>query len=98
MGCRPTSTPFADAAIRGANDRGNLLVVLLRMFMGSQDNPGTYGQRLRCSMCSDELLKLLGFFSGQFNWMSGFGTTHVLSPPTLSLSSLVPPVKGGMDL
>lgn len=44
--------------------------------MGSQNDPGTHGQRLRRGVRSDELLKVLGFFSGQYNWMSGFGTTH----------------------
>src|SRR5690242_21594449 len=87
MGRHPAAAPFADGAIRGADGSGNLLVVLLRMFMGSQNDPGTHRRGLRCGMGTDELLKLLGFFSRQFNWMSGFGTTHWLSPPTLSLSS-----------
>src|SRR6266849_3371970 len=76
MGRHPASTPLAHRTIRGANDRGDLLVVLLRIFMNPQNNPGTHRQRLRCVLCSDELLKRLDFFSGQFNWMSGLGTTH----------------------
>jgi hypothetical protein len=47
---------------------------------------------------TDKLLKLLGFFSCQFNWISGFGTSHMLSPPTPSLSSLADAVKLGKDL
>jgi hypothetical protein len=76
MGRHPAPTPLAHRAIRGANRLGDLLVVPLRMFMDSQDDPSTKRHDLRCRMGSDELLKRLDFFSGQVNWMSGLGTTH----------------------
>jgi len=62
MGRHPASAPFAHGAIRRANGSSNLLVVLLRMFMGSQNDPRTHRQRLRRRVSTDELLKLLGFF------------------------------------
>jgi hypothetical protein len=54
-----------------------LLIALLGMGMRSQNDPGTHGQRLRRRVGSDEMLKVLGFFSGQFDWIGGFGTTHL---------------------
>jgi len=44
---------------------GDLLVVLLRMVISSQNDPSTHRHRLRCAMRSDELLKRLDFFSAQ---------------------------------
>src|SRR5437764_14329365 len=41
MGRHPAPTPLAHRAIRGANRLGNLVVVLLRMFMDSQNDPST---------------------------------------------------------
>src|SRR5918912_944573 len=83
MGFDPAATPRAHRAIRGAQRRGNLLIALLGVGMGCQNDPGTHGLRLRCTVRTDKLLKLLGFFSCQFNWISGFGTSHMLSPPRL---------------
>src|SRR5437764_8684389 len=97
-GFDPTCAPFAHGTIRRANGSSNLLVVLLRMGLRPQNDPRTYRQRLRRRVSTNKLLKMLSFFSRQFNWISGFGTTHKLSPPTLSLSSPVPAVKGGTDL
>ena len=94
----PAATPRAHRAVSGAHDRGNLLIALLGMLMGGENDPGTHGQRLRRRVSSDELLKVLNFFSGQCNWISGFGTSHGLSPPTPSLSSLIDLVKLGKYL
>jgi hypothetical protein len=66
--------------------------------MGRENNPSPHDQRLRRPVRSDELLKVFGFFSGQLNWIGGFGTSHVLSPPTPSLSSPVDSVKLGKHL
>jgi hypothetical protein len=60
----PAATPSAHGAIRGAYCRGDLLIALLRMGVGGQNNPGTHRQCLRCAVSSDELLKALGIFSG----------------------------------
>ena len=98
MGLDPAAAPGTNGAVSGANCQGNLLIALLGMGMGCQNNPSTYGQRLRRRVGSDELLKVFSFFSGQLNWISGFGTSHVLSPPTPSLSSLVDFVKLGKHL
>src|SRR5438105_9902832 len=94
----PAATPRAHRAIRRAYRRGNLLIALLRMGVGAQNDPGTHRQRLRGAVSSDEVLKVPGFFSGQFNWISGFGTSHMLSPPTPSLSSGADAVKLGKYL
>ena len=94
----PASAPGADRAVSGAHDRGNLLIALLGMGVRCQNDPGAHGQRLRGRVRSDELLKALGLFSGQYNWIRGFGTSHVLSPPTPSLSSLDDFVKLGRHL
>ena len=56
-------------------------MVVFRMGIGRQEDPGTHGQRLWCGVSTDQVLKVLGFFSGQFNWISGFGTSHLVSPP-----------------
>jgi hypothetical protein len=98
MGFDPASTPSADGAISGAHDRGNLLIALLGMLMGRQNDPGTHGKRLWCGVRSDEVLKALGFFNSQCNGISRFGSSHMLSPPTPSLSSLVDFVKLGKHL
>src|SRR5437667_11293406 len=98
MGFDPASAPSAHSAISGAHHRCDLLIALLGMLMGSQNDPGTHGQRLRRRVRTDEVLKALDFFSGQFNWISGFGTSHVFSPPSPSLSSLVDFVKLGKHL
>src|SRR5436309_1487438 len=94
----PAATPGAHRAIGSAYRRGNLLIALLGMGVGGQNDPGTHRQCLRCAVSSDEVLKALGFFSSQCNWISGFGTSHMLSPPTPSLSSLVGFVKLGRHL
>ena len=44
--------------------------------MDSQNDPSPHSQRLWRGVGSDELLKVLDFFSSQFNGMSGLGTTH----------------------
>ena len=98
MGLDPASTPGAHRTITGANGRGNLLIALLRMGIRSQNDSSTHGEGLRRRVCSNEVLKVFGFFSGQFDWISGFGTTHVFSPPAPSLSSLVDAVKLGKHL
>src|SRR5205814_3420065 len=94
----PAAAPGTDGAVSGANGQGNLLIALLGMGMGCQNNPGTHGQCLRRRVGSDELLKVLSVFSGQCNWIGGFGTSHGLSPPTPSLSSLISLVKLGKHL
>jgi hypothetical protein len=94
----PAATPRAHRAVRRAHDRGNLLIALLGMLMGCENDPSTHGKRLRRHVSSDELLKALGFFSGQCNWIRRFGTSHELSPPNPSLSFLVDPVKLGKNL
>ncbi len=81
MGLDPASAPSADGAISRAHGRGNLLIALFGMLMGPQNDLDTYRQRLRCAVSSDKVLKALGFFSSQFYWISGFGTSHWLSPP-----------------
>lgn len=93
MGLDLASAPSTDGAVSDAYGRGNLLIALLGMGIRRQNNPSTYGQRLRRRVRSDELLKVFSFFSVQFDWIGGFGTSHVLSPPTPNLSSLVDPVK-----
>jgi len=98
MGFDPASAPCADRTVSRTHDRGNLLIILLGMGIRRQNDPGTHRQRLRRGVGSDEVLKTLGFFSGQLNWIRGFGTSHVLSPPTPSLSSLVGFVKLGKHL
>jgi hypothetical protein len=98
MGRHPASAPLAHGAIRDAKGQGDLFVVLFRVFIGSQNNPGMHGQCLWRRVGSDELLKVFSFFSGQCNWIRGFGTSHVLSPPTPSLSSLVDSIKLGKHL
>jgi hypothetical protein len=98
MALDPASTPSADGAISRTHGRGNLLIALLGMLMSCENDPGTYRQRLRRGVRSDQVLKALGFFSGQLDWISGFGTSHVLSPPTPSLSSPVDAVKLGKHL
>src|SRR5438105_2801877 len=87
MGGDPASAPGAHGTVSGAHTRGNLLIALLGMGMGGQYDAGSHGQRLRCGVGSDELLKVLGFFSGQCNGICGFGTSHGLSPP---LSTFLP--------
>lgn len=94
----PAPAPRADRAVSGTHDRGNLLIALLGMDMGRQNDPGTHGQCLLRRVGTDKVLKVLDFFSGQCNWISGFGTSHVLSPPTPSLSSLFDLVKLGKYL
>jgi hypothetical protein len=81
MALDPTAAPRAHRAIRGTDGRSNLLIALLRMGMSPQNDPGTHGLGLWRAVRTDELLKLLDFFSGQGNGISGFGTTHWLSPP-----------------
>src|SRR5438128_9130392 len=98
MSLDPATAPGAHGAIRGAHARGNLLIALLGMGIGAQNDPGAYCQRLWRGVRSDEVLKALGFFSGQLNWRSGFGNTHVSSPPTPSLSSLIDFAKLGKHL
>src|SRR5713226_9647559 len=56
------------------------MVVVLRMGIGPQNDPGTHGERLGGGVSTDQMLKLFGFFSGQFNGISGFGTSHMVSP------------------
>src|SRR5258708_23165570 len=94
----PASAPGTNRAICGANRQGNLLIALLGMGMGGQNNSSPHGERLWRRVGSDELLKVLSVFSGQCNWISGFGTSHGLSPPTPSLSSLIHLVKLGKYL
>src|SRR5205085_7841521 len=60
-GSPPSSAPFAHGAIRRANGSSNLLVVLLRMFMGSHNDPRTHRQRLRRWGGKDGVVKLVGF-------------------------------------
>src|SRR6266571_9528185 len=98
MGLDPSPSPFAHRAIRGANGLGDLLVTLVRMLIGYQNDPNSPDERLGCAGSSNEVFKLLGFRSRQVNGITGIGTAHFLSPPTLSLSSLVRPVKLGKDL
>ena len=98
MGRHPASAPGADRTISRAHGRGNLLIALLGMGVGRQNDAGTYRQRLWCPVSLDQVLKALGFFSRQLNRISGFGTSHGLSPPTPSLSSLADVVKPGKDL
>jgi hypothetical protein len=94
----PASAPSAHRAVSRTHGGCNLLIALQGMLVGSQNDAGTYGQRLRRRVGSDEVLKVPGFFSGQFNRISGFGTSHGLSPPLPSLSSRVDPVKLGKNL
>src|SRR5947209_20524275 len=94
----PASAPGAHRAVSRPHGGGNLLIALLGMLVGIQNDAGPHGQRLRRRVSSDEVLKVPGFFSGQFNGISGFGTSHGLSPPLPSLSSRVDLVKLGKHL
>jgi len=49
--------------------------------MSGQNDPSSHGQRLRRRVGSDQVLKVLDFFSGQFNGISRFGTSHELHHP-----------------
>src|SRR5581483_869982 len=98
MGLYPASTPLAHGPIRDANGRGDLFVVLFRMFMNPQNDPGTHRHRLRRGMCTDEMLKRFGFFIRQCDWMSGLGTTHWFHLPLPVYLLCAPPVKRGTDL
>jgi hypothetical protein len=98
MSADPSPAPFAYRTIRGACERGNLLVAQFGMFPSTHNDPSPHCQRLRCGMSSDEMMKVFGFIGRQFYAMSGFGTTHLVSPPTSSLSSLVGTVKLGKIL
>jgi hypothetical protein len=98
MSFDPAPAPGTDRAISRAHSRGDLLLALLGMGIRSQNDPSTHRQRLRRGVSSDEVLKALGFFSRQLNGISRFGTSHVLSPPPLSLSSLIDFVKLGKHL
>src|SRR5207244_2029953 len=62
-GRHPASAPGAHGAISGAHDRGNLLIALLGMVMGRQNDPGSHRQGLGRRVRSDEVLKVFGFFS-----------------------------------
>lgn len=60
----PATAPGAHGSIGGTDGQGYLLGVLFRMFMGSQNDPGTHGERLWSIVSTNEMLKLLGFLSG----------------------------------
>ena len=92
----PAATPFADGTICCYTDQSNLLIALLRVRLGSENDPRTQGFRLRGSGRSNELLKLLGFICREFYWIAGFGATHRCLPPTSSrrrIPSTVRPVQ-----
>ena len=48
MGLDPASAPRTNGALGGAHNRGNLLIALLGMLMGTQNDPSTHRKRLRC--------------------------------------------------
>jgi hypothetical protein len=60
----PTAAPRAYRAIRGTDGRSNLWIALLRMGMSPQNDPGAQGLGLGRAVRTDELLKVLDFFSG----------------------------------
>jgi hypothetical protein len=59
----PASAPGAHGAISGANGYSNLLIILLGMFMGSENDPGSHGQRLGRRVRTNKMLKMVDFFS-----------------------------------
>jgi hypothetical protein len=63
--------------------------------MGSQNDPGADGQRLWGRMRTNKVVKMCHFFSGQCDWISGFGTTHRFVPPKPRLSFLCDLLKRG---
>ena len=89
----PAAAPSADRAVSRAHNRGNLLIALIGVFMSGENDLRAHGLCLRRRVGADEVLKMLGFFSSQFDWIGWFGTSQGLSPPKPSLSVRVDPVR-----
>src|SRR6266516_1327132 len=98
MGRHPAPTPLPHSAISGASRLSDLLVTLLRMLVGGQNDPNSHDEGLGRAGSSQKMFKLLGFRSRELNGITGMGTAHFLSPPPPSLSVLVHPVKLGKYL
>src|SRR5437588_12310424 len=66
--------------------------------MSFENDPRMQSQRLSRGMGTNKMLKFFGFCVARDNRIAGFGTTHGVSPPVFSLSSLLGPVKLGSHL
>src|SRR5712692_8375332 len=95
MGRYPAPTPLTYCAISGPTGRSDLLVTLLRMLIGGQNDPRSHDERLGSAGSTNQLFKPFGFRIRQVNGITGIGSTHFFLPPSLSLSVLVHPVKLG---
>ena len=85
MGRHPAPTPLTHRAIGGVTGPSDLLVTLLRMLIGCQNDPRSHDERLGSAGSTNELFKPLGFRIRQVNGITGIGTTHILHLP-LSVS------------
>jgi hypothetical protein len=95
MGRYPAPTPLTHCAIGSATGQSDLLVTLLRMLIGGQNDPRSHDERLGGAESTNELFKPFGFRIRQVNGITGIGSTHFFLPPIFSLSVLVHPVKLG---
>jgi hypothetical protein len=94
----PASPPLTNHSITGANLVGNLLIGPTGLLGSGHDNLGPHDVRLCAGMGANQAPEIQRLVVSELNWISWFGSTHIVTSKRASVPTSFRLVKGGTDL